>query len=115
MRVVTVSLTYAHTDRVFVNNGNLKLKSILKFDICKFIHRDFYKNKIFNLTPRSFTHSYNTRSNTDISLSHVRTNLAANFVLHKGVKLYIILPNDLKCIDDFQNFKLTVKSYLMNI
>ena len=92
---------YAHTNPIFVNNDILKLNSILKFEFYKFVHRDFYLNKIFNLTPRSLAHSYNTRFNTDISLSHVRTNLAANFALHKCVKTYKSIPNDLKCIDDF--------------
>ena len=90
---------YAHTDHIFVNNDILMLSSILNFEICKFTHRDFYKNKIINLTPRSSDHSYNTRYNTDFSLSHVRTNLAAS------VEMYNSFPNELKCIDDFQDFK----------
>ena len=113
--MLTKSLRYAHTDPIFVNIDVLKLSSILKFEFCKFIHRDFYRRKTFNLTPRSLAHSCNTGFNTDISLSHVRTNLAANFVLHKGVKIYNSLPNYLECIDDFQKFKRTLKSYLLNI
>ena len=85
MRLLSRSPRSVHTDPIIVNNDILKLNSILKFKICKFIHRDFYRNKIFSLTPRSLAHCYNTRFNTDISLSHVQTNLAANFVLHMGV------------------------------
>ena len=85
VRMLTRSPGYAHTDPIYVSNNFLKLKSILKFEICKFFHRDFNKNKIFNLTPRSLAHSYNTRFNTDISLSHARTNLAANFYFYTRV------------------------------
>ena len=86
VRMLTRSPRYGHTDRIFVNNDVLKLSSIFKFEICKFIHCDFYKNKIFHLTPRFFDQSFNPRFNTEFSLSHVRTNLAAYFVLHKGLK-----------------------------
>ena len=46
------------------------------------------------LTPRSLVHFYITRFNTDISLSQVGTNLTANFVSYKDVKMYTSLPND---------------------
>ena len=106
---------YAHTDPLFGNNDILKLSNIFKFEFCKFIPLDFHKNKIFKLTPKSLAHSYNTRFNTYISLSHVQTNIAANFVLHKGMRVYNSLLNDLKCIDDFQKFRRTVKTFLLNI
>ena len=91
----------------YVAFSNLKI-------VQKFIHCEFYNKTIFNLTPRSSAHSFNTRFNTDLSLSHVRTNLAANFVSHQGVKIFNNLPNYLKHINDFQNFKRTKKSYLLN-
>ena len=103
--MLTTSLRYAHIDPILVNNDILRLNSILNFEICKYIHRYFCKNNFFNLTPRSFARSYNTRFNTDISLSHVRTNLAAQFVRHKGVKMYNSLSNNLKSIDNSQIFK----------
>ena len=106
-----MSQFWGTTDHQFDFNQGVLQNLVTSVRICKFIHREFYKNKISNLTPRS----YNTRLNTDISLSHARRNLAANFVLHKDVKMYNSLPNDLKCIDDFQKFKRTVKSYLLNI
>ena len=107
---------YFHTDLIFVNIDILKLSSFLKFEISMFIHRVFFtKYHIFNLTPRSLAHSYITRFNTDISLSHIRTYLAANFVLHKGVKMYNNLPIELNYINDFQKFKRTVKPYLLII
>ena len=60
MRMLTKSPRYAHTDPIFVNKDILKLSSILKFEFCKFIHSDLYKNIIFNLTPRPLVNSYNT-------------------------------------------------------
>ena len=72
-------------------------------------------NKICNPTPRSLVHSYNIRFNTNISLSHVRTNLAANFVLSNRVEMYNSLPNDLKSIDDLHKIKRTAKLYLLKI
>ena len=114
--MLSKSPRYAHTDSFFVNNYILKLTSLLEFENCKFIHRDFHKKFFFILTHRSLAHSNNNRFNTDISLSHVRTNLAANFVLHKGVKMYNSLPNyDLKRIHDFEKSERTVTSYLLNI
>ena len=75
--MLTKSLRYAHTDPIFMNKDILKLSSIQKFEICKYIHRDFYKKMFFNLTPRSLALYYNAQFNTAISLSHVRTNLGA--------------------------------------
>ena len=112
--MLTRSPRYAHADPILVNKYILMLSGILEFEICKFIHRDFYKNKIFNLAPGPLAHSYNIRFNTDISFSHVRTNFALIFVLHKGVKMYKFLPNVLKNINDFQKFKRAVNSYLLN-
>ena len=56
--MVTRSPKYAHTDPIFVNIDILNLSSFLKFKNCKFIHRDFYKNKNFNLKPRSLAHGF---------------------------------------------------------
>ena len=114
--MLTRSPSYAHTNPIFVSNDFLKLNSILKFEICKFIHRDFYNSKVFSLTsPRSLAQPYNTRHTADISLSYVRTNLVANFVLHMGIEMYNSLPDDLKYIEVFQKFKQAVKSDLRNI
>ena len=115
MRLLTKSLRNYHTDPVFVTFDILKLRPMLNFEVCKFIHRHLYKNKISNLTPRSLDYSYNTPFNTDFSFSRVRSNLAANFVLHEGVKMYNSLPIYLKCINDFQKFEGAVKSYLLTI
>ena len=113
VRILTRSPRYGHTNPIFANNYILNSSRNIIFYICKFIQYDFCKNKIFNCIPRSLAHSYNTRYNTDFSLAHVSTNLAANFVLHMRVKIYNSLANDLICIDDFQKFKRTYKSCLL--
>ena len=115
VRMLTRSQRYAHTDPLFIKNDFLKLNDILNFEMCKFIHRDLYTNNIFQLTPRSVIHPYDTRFSSDISLETVRTNLAANFVLHKGVKLFNNLPDDLKCMSDLNKFKRNLKCYLLRI
>ena len=69
-----------------LTNDILKLSSILKLEICKFIKRDSYMNKTFNMIPRSLAHSYNTRFNTDIFFVTC-TKLTAYFVFHNGVKV----------------------------
>ena len=84
--MLTRSPRYAHTDPIFKEIETLELNTILKFQMCKLIHRDLYGNNFFDLIPRSLVHSYSTRFNANISSTHVRTNLAAKFVLHKGIK-----------------------------
>ena len=78
VRMLTWHPKYAHADLVSADNDILELSSILKFEVCKFIHRGFYNIFFFNLTAKSLALSYNTRFNTDVSLSHVWTNLAQN-------------------------------------
>ena len=114
VRMLTRSPRYAHTDPIFKENEILKLNTILKFEMCKFIHRDLYGNNFFDLIPRSLVHSYNTRFNANISSTHVRTNLAAKFVLHKGINLYNSLPNELRCTNEFHKFKRNLKTYFLN-
>ena len=113
MRILTKSHKYTHTDPLFKDKEILKLSTILRFEMCKFIHRDLHCNNIFDLASVSSVHSYNTRFNNNISLTRVRTSLAAKFVLHEGVKLYNNLPNELKCIDDLPKFKRTLKAYFL--
>ena len=88
----------------FVNNDTLKLSGYASFPMGKFFHLDFDRNN-FTLTPKFKAHLYNTRYNTDISLSQTWTKLVENFVLYKGMKVYNGLSNELKCIDDFQKIK----------
>ena len=113
VRILTKSQKYAHTDPLFEDKEILKLSTILRFEMCKFIHRDLHCNNIFDLASVSSVHSYNTRFNNNISLTRVRTSLAAKFVLHEGVKLYNNLPNELKCIDALLKFKRTLKAYFL--
>ena len=81
MIMLTRSPKYVLIDHIFVNS-HYEADSILNFETCKHIRRDFSRNKMIILSPRYLPHSYNTQFNTDISLSHVRTNLAVNSVLH---------------------------------
>lgn len=69
VRLLTKSPKYSHTDPIFERNYFLKLDSILKLEMCKFIHRDFFVNKFFDLIQRSVIHSYNTRFNSYIALT----------------------------------------------
>ena len=76
--------------------------------------RDFYMYKMFQLKSKSFAISYNTRFNTDISLSHIRTDLVHVLFYTKTCKMSNSIPNDLKSSNDFQKFNRTLKSCLMN-
>ena len=78
----------------------------------KVILRTSYHNNAFELTP---SYSYNTLLSSDIILTSVRTNVASNFVLYKGVDFYSSLPDGLKCVNGYKKFKRTMKSYLLHI
>ena len=109
VRLLSKSPLLLHTDPVFRHKGLLKSNSILIFELCIVIG-----NETFELTPISTLRNDNTRYNSDIILTSVRTNVAANFVLYKGVNFNNSLPNELKCISDYKKFKLTTQSYLLN-
>ena len=85
----------------------------MKLEMCKFIHRDFFINKFFDLTPRSAVHSYNTRLNSDIALTTVRITTATKFVLYRDVQMYSNLSNKLKQICNFDKFKRYLKLYVV--
>jgi len=114
-RLLTKSSTYSHTDPIFERNYFLKLDSTLKLEMCKLVHRDFFVNKFFDLIQRSVIHSYNTRFNSYIALTTVRTTTATKFVLYRGVHMYIHLSDELKQIRNSDKFKRYLETYLLSI
>ena len=83
VRLLTKSSEYSHTDPTFEQSEFLKLDSIMKLEMCKIIHRDFFITNFFDLTSKSDVHSYNTIFNSGIALTTVRTTTATNFFFIK--------------------------------
>ena len=81
--------------------------------MCKFTHRVFFITNFFDLTPRSAVHSYNTRFNSDIALTTVRTTTSTKLVLYRGVQMYNNLYDELKNICNTDKFKRYLNSYLL--
>ena len=103
VRLLTRCPRLLHTDPIFQQKGFLKINSILKFEMCKFIHRILYHMSIFELTPRFGLHSCNTDFNFDIIWTSIRTNVAAKFILYEVVNFYKSLPYEFKCVSSYKN------------
>ena len=74
----------------------------------------FLKRYCQSLELNATFHKHNTRRKMDIHIKSHRTNLYKNSVINMGSIIYNKLPNHLKEIDSFKDFKRKLKLFLLS-
>ena len=74
----------------------------------------FLKRYCQSLELNATVHKHNTRRKMDIHIKSHRTNLYENSVINMGSLIYNKLPNHLKEIDSFKDFKRKLKLFLLS-
>lgn len=90
----------------------MPLPCIYIFEVLLFVMKNM--NSIDSFHKNHQIHNYNTRQCANLHLEGTRTNLCKSGVLHTGITLYNNLPNHIKIIGNFKQFKLALRSFLLS-
>ena len=114
VRVVTGRGYLDHTTPLFISHSLLKLSDIYSLEIGKFMYNDQYNRNIFNLTPRSNVHNYNTRNRNQLNIPEIRTARAGNFLKSMGVRIWNELSDEIKDSTTMAVFKIRFKNKILD-
>lgn len=104
------------TETLYKELKILQIEYIIKNESIKLIYK--IENKIINnnirLVENNSFHSYSTRSANHFHVEQAMSNRGLNRVTNSAVKEFNKIPNELKLIANFCNFKKKLKLYLLD-
>ena len=89
--------------------------SLRKINLAKFLYKlqhNMIKSDL-TLTLNSEIHSYSTRISNSFRFDYARTNFGKFAVLREAIHLYNTIPNEIKIVMAFDNFKQAIKIYFL--
>lgn len=92
----------------FFNLNILTVYSLYIFEVILSVRKNLHK-----LTRVGSNHDYNTRGSNQIALESHRLTFFHKKPTHVGSKYYNLLPNDIKCIDNYNQFKKKLKLFMI--
>ena len=90
------------------------MDDLKNFEMMKFVYYDLAEGNRFNFQSRNSVHSYSTRTSTNIALPLPRTNILRYSVFYEGLRLFNMLPDDIKYSPSIARFKFNLKYYLIS-
>ena len=88
-----------------------------KLNLAKFLYKlqhNMIKSDL-TLTLNSEVHSYSTRISNSFRFDYARTNFGKFAVLREAIHLYNSIPNEIKMLMTFENFKHSIKIYFLTM
>ena len=92
-------------------------ETIRKINLGKFLyklHNNLIKSDL-SLTLNSEVHSYSTRMSNSFRIDFARTNFGKFAVLQEAIQLYNLIPENIKTVENFCNFKKQIKLYFLSL
>ena len=110
---------FAHTDPLFKQTKLLKLNQMYILNCAKFGYSCYNSNSYSNFRIRmiqnSQFHRYDTRRKNDIRTPYERLQICQNSFLIKSIKLWNIIPNDIKQANSKSYFNSRMKKMLLTV
>ena len=113
IRVLSYLKKYDHTNNAFSHLNILKLKEVNEYCTALFVYKSLSNPDDHMFTMRTNPH-YNLRQSTLLKLPAVQSAQSKSFIAFHGVKIWNILPEDIRRAPSIPSFKRSLKKYLLS-
>ena len=111
LRIMCFERAFSHTTPLFGNCKILKLLDLVKFRTACYVYKNY---EILNHRPH---HNYLTRQSVSQNLNSAfqRLTLTQHSIYYCGPQIWNEIPDDIKSLPRFDQFRKSYKSYLLSL